>query len=154
MHTFRYSAAARRRAAVLLVVSIVLVIGLLGALITQRVVFGWPSLLAGGVLVLFVLATARAQLSRLTFRCTIDNAQLRLAAFGSAQTFAWERIAEVRRMRIARLGQAHSWACTILTPGRSGNPLPTYAFDHELDDAEQALQLIVDRTPHAQHKVD
>lgn len=148
---YRYSAAARQRARLWLGIGAFVSVSFLVVFLTR---WGELNLLAqvlGLVLLIGLLFTVRGQLARLTYRCVIWPDRLEINAPLAKRTIPWQAIVEVRRMILPRFGGEERWACTVLTRGRSGNAIPTYVFDNQLEGAEAALREIVRHTAHAQH---
>ncbi len=87
----------------------------------------------------------------MAFRCAILPDRLELRTPFGTRAIPWEQIVEVRRIRLPKPGRTPRWACAVLTRGRTGNAIPTYAFDDQLEDAAEALQAVVQATPHATH---
>ncbi|HEX6288486.1 MAG TPA: hypothetical protein VFZ66_04805 [Herpetosiphonaceae bacterium] len=148
---YRYRQPTRQRAALWLVLSTVLAVGLLAVLIAQWAAFDLATRGVAAILLIILLYTIRAQLARLTYRCRILPDRIEVIAALNNRTIPWTNIVEVRRLNLPQFGRKPAWACTIFTRSRHGNPAPTYLFDHQLDQAESALREIVSATPHAQH---
>ncbi len=148
---FRYRDKVRRQALVWLIVSVIVLVALLVVLAANWSGLGLPARIFGALLGLAVLVTARAQWSRMAFRCAILPDRLELRTPFGTRAIPWEQIVEVRRIRLPKPGRTPRWACAVLTRGRTGNAIPTYAFDDQLEDAAEALQAVVQATPHATH---
>lgn len=148
---YRYGSAARRRAALFLGLSVLLIVVLLGVLATRWADLGGIGKVVGLFLLVLQLFTIRGQLARLTYRCQITPDALRLVAPLNNQTIAWREIMEVRKMPMPQFGSQGRWACTIFRRGAAGHPIPTYLFDDQLEDPEDALREIAQRTPEARH---
>lgn len=148
---YRYGDVARRRAALWLMLSAFMFVGFLAVLAFRRADFGGFTQGIAVVLLLCLLFTMRAQFARLTYRCRILADRVQVIAPLSNRSIAWTRIVEVRRMALPQAQATQSWACTIFTESRRGSTLPTYLFDSQLEQSEDALQQIVLHTPHARH---
>lgn len=148
---YRYSQAAQRRAALLLGLSMIVTISLLVVLSTRWADINVLARTLGLFLALSLIFTARAQLTRLTFRCQVWPDRLQIVAPLGNRRIAWDDVVEVRRMSMPGLGQQRRWACTLLVRGRRDHPLPVFVFDDQLADAESALRDVVRHTSHAQH---
>lgn len=148
---YRYGSNARQHAALWFGISSFVLIGLVVALVTQWPNLGWLAQALGILFLIGLLFTARAQFARLAYRCYILPDRIRVAAPLSNRSVAWSSIVEVRRMVLPQLGGRQTWACAVFTESRRGNAVPIYLFDHQLEQAEDALQQIVRHTPHARH---
>lgn len=148
---YRYTSAARRRALVLAVVEIVIGFVLAALLALRWNELGVSGAIIGGLLLLMLLSSLRAQVGKLNFRCRLWSDRVQLVGLPGSRQIAWERIEEVRRVRAPSVGGGVRWACTVVAREPSGRALPSYLFDHQLEHAEEALHQIVRQTPHAQH---
>jgi hypothetical protein len=148
---YRYGSNARQRAALWFGISSFVLIGLVAALLVQWTNLGWLTKSLGVLFLIGLLFTIRAQFARLTYRCCLLPDQIRIVAPLSNRSVSWSSIVEVRRLVLPQLGGQQSWACTVFTESRRGNAVPIYLFDHQLEQAEDALQQIVRHTPHARH---
>ena len=148
---YSYSAAARQRAMLWLVLSNVLMVVLLGVIIVRWSELGLGTKALAGLLFVGLLFTARAQLARFTYRCQLWPTEVRIVTAVNTRVISWASIVEVRRMNLPQFGDQQRWACTVLTKSPRGTALPSYLFDNHLEQAEAALQHILRLTPHAQH---
>jgi hypothetical protein len=148
---YRYGPDARRRAALLLALSVAMSVGFIAVLAVRRTEFGAFTQAIAVVLLLSLLFTMRAQLARITYRCRILPDQVQVIAPLNRRSIPWATIVEVRRMSLPQTGKQGGWACAVFTRSRRGTSLPTYLFDHQLVRAEDALRQIVLHTPHARH---
>lgn len=148
---YRYSQTAQRRAAQWLALSALVSMSLVVVLFTRWADLNTLARTLGLLLAISLFFTARAQLTRLAYRCQLLPDHLQIVAPLSNRSIAWADVVEVRRMLLPGIGAQSRWACTLLVRGRRGNPLPVFIFDDQLADAESALRGIVQRTSHAQH---
>ncbi len=116
----------------------------------------WAELSAGArslgvILFIALLFTVRGQLARGVFRCLIEPEHLRIVAPLVGRSIPWDSIAEVRRMKLSQFGAPERWACTLLVRRSRASLTPVFAFDDQLEAAEEALQEVIRRTPHARH---
>jgi hypothetical protein len=149
--TYRYSERVRRQALLWLALSLAALVALIAVLVLR---WGELPLLArslGLVLALSLIFTARAQWTRRAFQLRLLADRIELAGPLGARAIPWEQIVEVRRMRLPQVGRSQRWACALLTQGRTGNVIPNYAFDDQLERANDALADVVRATPHARH---
>jgi hypothetical protein len=146
---YRYSEEARQRALLLLAIIGFVLTGLVIYLFTSWPFLSLPTKALGILLLVGMLFTLRAQLTRLVFRFRLYPNQFELKMLFGNRTMPWEQIVEVRRLKVPQLGGKPRWACTVYTLSRTGTSLPTYLFDDQLQNAEQALQDVVQHTPHA-----
>ncbi len=151
IHEYRYGSAARQRAVLLLMLACFALVSLVALFVSRWSEFGLPTQTLGVVLLVFVLFTVRAQLTRILFRCQIYPHMLAMRTLLGMRKIGWERIVEVRRLWLPQLSGRTRWACTVYTLSRRGTPVPAYLFDDQLEHADAALQDVVARTPHAQH---
>ncbi len=150
---YRYSVAVRRRGIVLSGLGLVLMLGLLGV-VTLR----WADLSIGtrsiaAVLFIALLFTIRGQLARAVFRCLLEPEVLRIVAPLSGRNIPWNLISEVRRMNLPQVGGRARWACTLLVRTTNSSAMPVFAFDDQLEHAEEALEDVIRRTPQARHVI-
>jgi hypothetical protein len=148
---FRYRGNVRRQALLWLIISGIVLAGLIGVLVTNWSTLTLLARVLGIILGFTLVTTARAQWSRIAFRCAILPDRLELRTPFGTRAIPWEEIVEVRRIRLPKPGRTARWACAVLTRGRTGNAIPTYAFDDQLEGASEALQAVVEATPHATH---
>jgi hypothetical protein len=148
---YRYGKNVRQRAALLLALSVAMGLGFIAVLALRRTEFGAFTQGIAVVLLLSLLFTMRAQLARITYRCRILPDHVHVIAPFVTRAIPWDAIVEVRRMRLPQTGKDQGWACAVFTTSRRGTALPTYLFDYQLVQAEDALQQIVLHTPHARH---
>ncbi len=149
---YRYSEPVRRRAIMLAGASAIVFVVLLALLMEQWAIFSWPTRLLGIFLVITLLFTVRAQVLRALFRCRITPEGVEIVSPPTQRMIAWSDIAEVRRLAMRQVGGGQRWACAVYTRSHRGTMLPTYLFDDQLEDAEQALASVMRHTPHATHK--
>lgn len=148
---YRYGQVARKRAALWLTLSAFMFVGFVVVLATRGAEFERFTQGIAVVLMLCLLFTMRAQFSRLTYRCRILPDRVQVIAPLNNRSIPWTTIVEVRRMTLPQANDQKTWACTIFTESRRGNAIPTYLFDSQLEQSEDALQQIVLYTPHARH---
>lgn len=151
LREYRYGETARRRAGLWLALSAVMFLGFVTVLAVRGGEFEAFTQGIAVVLLLCLLFTMRAQLSRLTYRCRILADGVQVIAPLSNRSIPWNTIVEVRRMTLPQTGNQKTWACTVFTESRRGSTLPTYLFDSQLEQAEDALQQMVLHTPQARH---
>jgi hypothetical protein len=149
---YRYSSTARQRAVLLLIGSIVTLVVLLVFLGRSWGTLGLLTHLFGGVLVLLLLGVVRSQAARLLFRCRVYADRLELVAPLAGRVLRWSDIVEVRRITLRQLGGERRWTCAVYTRTPRNTTVPTYAFDDQLERAEEALAEVIRHTPHALHK--
>jgi hypothetical protein len=149
---YRYGAVARKRALLLTIVCAVTFAVLLGVLAQEWTNWGWSSRNFGLVLVLVLLGTARAQLARWRFRCRLFPDRMELQGLLSSSTVFWSDVVAVHRVAARQIGGERRWACTLRTRTARGTDVPVYAFDDQLDGADDAWATVVRSTPHAVHK--
>lgn len=150
--SYRYGAAARRRAGFLLILTVLVFVLLLVALIAQwSRLDSWTRLLAG-VLTIIVATTIRSQFvrMRLELRFTPDAAELH--APSANRRVPWSSIQAARQLGMPQLRGERRWACTVYVPNRRGRALPVLLFDSQLEAADEAWAQVVARTPQAVHQ--
>ena len=151
LREYRYGQEARRRAALWLTLSAFMFVGFVLVLAIRGSEFGGFTQGIAVVLILCLLFTMRAQFARLTYRCRMLPDQVQVIAPLGNRSIPWTTIVEVRRMALPQARDQKTWACTIFTESRRGSTIPTYLFDSQLEQADDALQQIVLHTPHARH---
>jgi hypothetical protein len=136
---YRYSREAQRRARLWLILSAMVSVSLLTALTTRWADLNTLARTLGLLLVIALLFTIRAQLTRIAYRCQLWPDRLQLVAPLSKRTIAWDDVVEVRRMNVPRVSGPAHWACTLMVRSKRGNSLPVFIFDDQLEEAERAL---------------
>ncbi len=148
---YRYGLAARRQAALMLGLALLALLLLVWALGTNWArLRGWSKLF-GPLLMVILLFTLRAQLSRLRFRLLIMRDAVDIVAPLQHRHVTWSTITRVHRMHLPQFGRNPRWACTIYLPSSRGTAVPLLLFDNQLDGADEALIQVVAHTPAAQH---
>lgn len=148
---FCYGRLARQRAAFLMFGSGAILAVLVGLLAQQWNTWELPARIFGLVLAAGLLGLLRTQLARLWFRCRIFADRIELAGLGATRAIAWRDIVQVQRVRARQVGGERRWVCTVYTRTSRNTRIPTYLFDDQLNDAEQAFRDVVRYTPHAIH---
>lgn len=148
---FRYSAASRQRSILWLAVEGVLLLGLIFVLVARWGDLTIGTRILGVLLLLALLFNMQTQFARLQYRCRIWTDRLQISGRSTDKTILWTEIVQIRRVAVPQLGGKPRWAVMLIVRGAHGRTSRVYLFDHQLERADEALKLLVQYTPNAQH---